>query len=625
MNISIRDRDAVRFALLSLTLATLIRTAWISDDAEITLRCVMNLLNGYGPTFNIDERVQPYTHPLWFLLLSITTFVSRNIFVSAFGLCIVCSMIVLWLLISKLATGFWPGILAGVGLLLSKAYLDFSTACLENPLSHLLLVSGLLLGFKALENEENGQRYAGWSVLILLSIYLSRPDLTLLVLPFCSVVLWRCHRSVTETVVTIAWAIAPTTLWTVFSLVYYGTPFPNTAYAKLGTGISTSEYVRQGIAYLGHSISYDPITLTFTVMGILLAIRGSLALKAIAIGIVTYLVYVVSIGGDFMAGRFLTVPLLAAAVILARTEFTAVGGMCVAVVFVALGAISLPGAMLSGRGYVNRDMGWALITDERGFLFQGAGLVTVSRDAFVQPPWRETRQTVSIACGYLGIIGLNSGPSIHLIDSCGLADPLIARLPAIHNVDWREGHFYRELPSGYTESFLREKNLILDPVTRRFWDVIRTVTRGPLFSIERFKAIVRLNLGLVERPDQEMYRSGKVPPVEVRIGDLSPQIVLGVPWDDPRNKVFDSAIEVQLPVPVSISSIDVSLAAGARYRLECRTAKGYQRIMEIDRGPDGMDRHRFSLPQPTSTTDRIRITEIDGEGPYSIGHLFVNR
>ena len=32
----------------------------LSDDAAITLRTVLNFINGYGPTFNIDERV--YIH-----------------------------------------------------------------------------------------------------------------------------------------------------------------------------------------------------------------------------------------------------------------------------------------------------------------------------------------------------------------------------------------------------------------------------------------------------------------------------------------------------------------------------------------------------------------------------------
>ena len=38
--------------------------AWVADDAFITLRTVDNLLAGYGPRWNVVERVQTYTHPL---------------------------------------------------------------------------------------------------------------------------------------------------------------------------------------------------------------------------------------------------------------------------------------------------------------------------------------------------------------------------------------------------------------------------------------------------------------------------------------------------------------------------------------------------------------------------------
>ena len=44
-------------------------TGWVCDDAYITFRHVLNCLGGYGPVFNPGERVQAYTHPLWFLLL----------------------------------------------------------------------------------------------------------------------------------------------------------------------------------------------------------------------------------------------------------------------------------------------------------------------------------------------------------------------------------------------------------------------------------------------------------------------------------------------------------------------------------------------------------------------------
>jgi hypothetical protein len=37
--------------------------AWIGDDAAITARVIDNLLHGYGLRWNVDERVQAFTHP----------------------------------------------------------------------------------------------------------------------------------------------------------------------------------------------------------------------------------------------------------------------------------------------------------------------------------------------------------------------------------------------------------------------------------------------------------------------------------------------------------------------------------------------------------------------------------
>ena len=42
----------------------LVRTAWMCDDAFITLRTVDNFVQGYGLVWNVGERVQVYTHPL---------------------------------------------------------------------------------------------------------------------------------------------------------------------------------------------------------------------------------------------------------------------------------------------------------------------------------------------------------------------------------------------------------------------------------------------------------------------------------------------------------------------------------------------------------------------------------
>ena len=505
------DKSAMHVALLALALTVLLRTAWMCDDAEITLRCVMNFLHGYGPTFNADERVQAFTHPLWFLLISAATPIFGNIFAATFTLSIALSLGTWWLLLSRMATNFWSGMLAGTALLLSKAYVDYSTSGLESPLSHFLLICGLLSGFRYLETRE--RRLAVLSLTLLSSIYLCRPDLVLLVAPFGLLILLHAYQDVRTTARLVATAATPALLWTIFSVFYYGAPFPNTAYAKLGTGIPSGELIRQGFVYLYDSLSRDPVTLTLIAIGLMLALRQGAELRAIGAGIIFYLVYVVSIGGDFMSGRFLTVPLLAACVIMSRTQLTGFAIATLATVVAALGAVSLNSTILSGSTYSDRSIPPNGITDERGFMFFGRGLLNAKRntqDVVLQPDWspRPKSVTVQVLCGWLGTNSLGNPPDVHFIDPCGLTDPLLARLPAKYDPGWRIGHFERQIPAGYEDCIREDKNLLKDPLTRNYWEVIRRATRGPLFSIGRFKAIARLNLGLVRKPDYDLYRTG---------------------------------------------------------------------------------------------------------------------
>lgn len=85
----------------------LLRTAWISDDAAITLRTALNFTHGYGPVFNIDERVQAYTHPLWFLLLSATSLLLGNIWVATPCLSIVITCPALVLVLLQARHNYW--------------------------------------------------------------------------------------------------------------------------------------------------------------------------------------------------------------------------------------------------------------------------------------------------------------------------------------------------------------------------------------------------------------------------------------------------------------------------------------------------------------------------------------
>jgi len=132
-------RLTILFIPLLLFVLLLLRTAWITDDAMITFRSVLNLTHGFGATWNVGERVQAYTHPLWFLLLSLAYFVTRDILYTSLYLSIGLVALSVGLLVSRVAHSLPSALLALSILGCSKAFIEYSTSGLENPLSLLLL------------------------------------------------------------------------------------------------------------------------------------------------------------------------------------------------------------------------------------------------------------------------------------------------------------------------------------------------------------------------------------------------------------------------------------------------------------------------------------------------------
>ncbi len=376
--------------------------------------------------------------------------------------------------------------------------------------------------------------------------------------------------------------------------------------------------------YFSDSVARDPITLTLIATGVLLAVHSrSASLNAIAGGIIFYLFYVLSIGGDFMSGRFLTAPLVTAAVIVSRARLSTLQWVAIALILVIVGSLSLHATILSGTDYADNSMPANGINDERGFMFPGRGLTTATKGFFAQPQWMPGQQSLTVQCGLLGSAALYGGPDAHFIDSCALTDPLLARLPVKVGPSWRIGHFERQLPSGYDESIMKGENLLVDPATRKYWDVIRAATRGPLLSMNRFVAIARLNLGLVEKPNRADPEA-----LSVDLKSLSFEPVTGIEWYKAPNLPFETSLEVRLPRPMRISSIDVSLVAADKYLVEYRTSNGgYARLVEL--GPTqnhwGMNRYKSVISPGTPATDRLRITAEAGDGQYAVGHLLLNR
>lgn len=476
-----------------------IRHAWLSDDAYITFRTVDNFINGYGLTWNVAERVQVYTHPLWMLLLSAVYFLTREIFFSSHLLSIAISLLTVSLLVSHLADSL-AAALGGVAVLaLSKAFVDYSTSGLENPLTHLLLVAFVIV---YLEPEINPKRVFILSLLTALGI-LNRMDTAVLFLPALGWSLLKLHNRAALSAA--ALGLVPALAWELFSLFYYGSLFPNTAFAKLNVGlISRRELVQHGLYYLQDSWQVDPLTLTTIALGAGLAcLTRNWRMLPIIGGLVGYMLYIVWIGGDFMSGRFLAAPLLGATVVLVGSleRMGQRPRLALVALIAALGILAPYSPIRTPPGRNASAANPHSITDERANYYRNTGLLM----AFYYPDlpdhdWalegRAARHQgpAVVQKGSIGFFGYMAGPQVHIIDLVGLGDPLLARLPPT-DPNWRIGHLGRTVPAGYAETLASGQNKILDRNLAAYYDRLMLVTRGNLFDVERLVTIWNWNIG----------------------------------------------------------------------------------------------------------------------------------
>jgi arabinofuranosyltransferase len=130
-------RGSVPIVGVSLLSIALVRTAWLCDDAYISFRTADNLLNGYGLVWNVGERVQSFTHPLWLALCTAAFAITGNVYYAAIALSVVVTLGFVFILVTRVAVSSRHLLVCFAVLLSSKAFVDYSTSGLENPLTHL--------------------------------------------------------------------------------------------------------------------------------------------------------------------------------------------------------------------------------------------------------------------------------------------------------------------------------------------------------------------------------------------------------------------------------------------------------------------------------------------------------
>ncbi|MEJ2608136.1 MAG: hypothetical protein P8Z41_15915, partial [Anaerolineales bacterium] len=320
---------------------------------------------------------------------------------------------------------------------------------------------------------------------------------------------WWLRKEARATIrASITAALLPLLAWEVFSIIYYGFPIPNTAYAKLNQGIVKTDLIEQGVYYLFNSILWDPATLSTIGLGVLLSLSNrDRGVHMIAIGTLVYLCYVVWIGGDFMSGRFFSCLLVinVAMILLLVESYSKEAStfMILAVLFISfLSPKSLLFTTMDLSASTSIQVDHFGIADERLFYRSWTGLTTIKRNS--RPPyggWAEAGIQMRhqgggvIVRGSSGFFGYQAGPDTFVIDEYALSDALLSRLPTFDKRIWRIGHFTRSIPEGYIQSVEAGKNLIADSNLRTYYDALSTVISGEIWSLDRFVEIWRLNTG----------------------------------------------------------------------------------------------------------------------------------
>ena len=317
-------------------------------------------------------------------------------------------------------------VVGGPAALHIKGLCRFFTSGLEDPLSHLLIVLSAYSLLKSSPNLADFRRSTLWVALAATC----RLDL---------LVYWDPHCFFSGTLpkqrarwVALAVGLLPLILGSSSPLSIMDTRCPighGEARSATLDGLAPKVLYRQ-------ILRWDPVLLLTCLLAFL---PGLSALKVdwrhsgvLALGGWLYLIYVVSVGGDFMSGRFLTEPFVLALVLLTHVDAIPLQPLRLLLAGAFCQSLLHPFSPLrSGTDYANPDWDDAAIADERGYYYPTTGLLKLWSDGR-QPvlPGRETpsqeRQVVVMET--IEVDGFTAGPEVHIIDLMGLGDPLLSRL-----------------------------------------------------------------------------------------------------------------------------------------------------------------------------------------------------
>ncbi|HKQ58048.1 MAG TPA: hypothetical protein VJY35_09290 [Candidatus Eisenbacteria bacterium] len=291
--------------------------AFLCDDAFIAFRYARSWAEGFGPVFNVGERVEGYTDFLWVAVLASVLKLGGTLefWAPRLGAAAALATLVVLMVALERRTP-WSGILAGTLLGASASWAAWATGGLETALFTLLVTVAFLQSLEVLAG--GGTRAAAASGACLALAAMTRPDgllfagATFVVLAAQAARGRLPWRSVWVWCALLAALFGPYFAW---RWAYYGQLLPHTFAVKVGG----AAMLGPGIAYLGAAAARLHPELLLIPGAALLALRlpAGVSRSELAMWsawVLPFTAYVAWVGGDFMdLFRFLAplVPLLA--------------------------------------------------------------------------------------------------------------------------------------------------------------------------------------------------------------------------------------------------------------------------------------------------------------------------
>ena len=533
---------------------------WASDDAYIDVRVVGNLLAGHGPVYNVGERVEVFTNPIWVGILAIVRG-TLGILPTAWwavllGLAATAGGVALMVAGSaRLARRRGAALVIPAGMLCLvcvDAMWDFATSGLE---------TGLIFGWLGLlwwllvRRLDTGSGATTLAFVAGLGPFI-RPDLGLVavVMGLGLVLLLSRSPSGSDHRVRVALAfVIPPVLLELLRAAYFGMLVPTTALTKS----AFTPWPTQGLHYLLDTLGPTWIWIPLLLLGAMTVRRATgwwregerLSVAVLAIPVVAGLAdgaYVVVIGGDFMHARMLLPSLFLLSGVLwldpmDRRERAATLGVAL-FCLVAVLAIRYPVRLVGAHGISNErgssvaasgsphpsspsDSRAALTARSgRGLSGLAAHTAAGSTQVFVDsttparrawdlvPGLHLVPQRLIAPAVTIGINGVTAGSHVYLFDLLSLANPI-------------GSHLERPAPSGRPGHN--------DP-TPLSWMVARFVPVGGLDRV-----------GRLDRPlDAAERRQLRCPAMGGYLHAITAPLTLSVALDDLRHALTWTTLRI---------------------------------------------------------------------------------